>query len=426
MNMVVRRTLGSLLFSLFIALVFITPAFADDNSPAPPHPNRPNLGMDMSRQTVIVYVANTTPYAMTLKDPNSSDFPFKDQPSDTTAPVVFAPSGIPYQIPANYGASFVVAWKDAGDNVFKETNLTYTMENVDVTKDFGGVPPVCTGPANNRTGCCTNAYIGPVDIHLELDRVKKNSTGLKAEIGQLILSTVHAVVDFGEFVTEGNPVSLLQFMKSADEMKNTVVEINNKHNSDYDQIYVNSYAISNSNNLDNTPALVGQLTGDPSKYAPNDGIATQQSDANGCRQSGVVVAVSLLRAQVPTYGTFDGGLPVVLVSLFTDADWQAGYAASASVSAQETPAGYRIKQHLQREGKPGLKALRALVHSLRPQDFRLMSEAYGAIATHKALTREQEAFLVRFADALEKHATSLPALTTPQSAEHKTPVHKSK
>ena len=419
MNMVIRRTLGSLLFSLLLTLVSITPAFADDNSPAPPHPNRPNLGIDMNRQTVIVYVANTTPYNMALKDAG----PFTDLPSDPTTPVIFSPSGIPYKIPANYGASFVAAWKDAGDNVYKEAVLTYTMENVDVTSIYK--PPSCTGPANTWIGCCTNnhTYVGPVDIHLEFDRVKKNSTGLKAEIGKLILSSVHAVVDFGEFVTEGNPLSLLQFMKSADEMTNTVVEINNAHNSDYDQLYVNSYVVSYTNSLDNTPGLVWPLSGDPSKYAPNDGIATQQPDASGCTQSGIVVGVTLLRAQVPDHGTFNGGLPVMLVALFTPADWQAVNTPQVSVSAQESPAGYKIKQQLQREGKPGLKALRTLVRSLSPQDFRIMSEAYGAIAAHKPLTPVQEAFLVRLAGALEKHAASLP---TPTTSEHKTPIHKSK
>ena len=423
MNMIVRRTLGSLLFSLLLALVSITPVSAD--SPSPPHPDRPNLGMDMSRQTVVVYVANTTPYNMTLKDAG----PFIDLPSDPTAPVIFSPSGIPHKIPANYGASFVAAWKDAGDSVYKEADLTYTMDNVDVSNIFQ--PPVCSG--KNQTGCCTNPYKGSIDIHFELDRVKKDSAkDLKAEFGQLIFHSVHAAVDFGEFVTEGNPVALLKFMKAADEMTNNVKEINSQKNSDYDQLFVNSYVVNYKNDLSYVPGLVAQViepgskNNDLSDYAPNDGIATQQPDANGCTQSGIVAAVSVLRAQVPDHGTFNGGLPTVLVALFTEADWRTVNTSQVSVSAQESPAGYKIKQQLQREGKTGLKAFRTLVHSLSPQDFRLMSEAYGSITAHKKLTHEQEAFLVRLAGALEKHAASLPAPTTPQSAEHKTPVHKSK
>ena len=416
MNMVIRRTLGSLLLSLLLALVSITPVSAD--SPSPPHTDRPNLGMDMSRQTVVVYVANTTPYNMTLKDAG----PFIDLPSDPTAPVMFSPSGIPHKIPANYGASFVAAWKDAGGSVYKEADLTYTMDNVDSSTTF------------TSDGCTVNPQRGPVDIHLEFDRVKKNSAkDLRAEYGQLIFHSVHAAVDFCEFVTEGNPVALLKFMKAADEMTNNVKAINSAKDSDDDQIFVNSYVVSYLNNLTYVPGVVpqvqfttdgkGSTSGD---YAPNDGVATQQPDANGCPQSVIVVAVSILRPQNPDYETFNGGLPTMLVALFTEKDWGTATKAQVSVSAQESPAGYKIKQQLQREGKTGLKAFRTLVHSLSPQDFRMMNEAYGSITAHKKLTHEQEAFLVRLAGALEKHAASLPASTTPQSAEHKTPVHKNK
>lgn len=79
---------------------------------------------------------------------------------------------------------------------------------------------------------------------------------------------------------------------------------------------------------------------------------------------------------------------------------------------------------MQREGKKGHVAFIKLAGTLDYSDRALLSNAYKAIDANKPLSHEEEAFLLRFAEALEKHETSLPAPT--KTNDRQSPVHKHK
>ena len=362
-------------------------------------------------------MVNTTPYNMTFKNG-----PFVNHVTQQAVqgdydegPIIYTPSGIPYQIPPRTGGSFVVSWQDTGkdaDHVFPEADITYTLKSVDSSDLY------LSG------ACTTNAAIGDVDLHLEFDRVKETKS-LKSEIFKTILHTTAMLVDATEFVLEGNPIAFAGFVVAATETAEDIASLVNGANESWDQIYVNSFVVPANNNLSYVPGIVSKYTSSDtaSQY---DGIATQQPAANGCPQSDIVVQVAMLREKPPTSGGhLNGQLPAVLVTVSTYKDWMAATAATTSVSLQASSSGNKISQQLKREGRSGQKAFFKLVRSMKKPDLDILKAAYRAIEDKKALSQEQELKLAELATAFEKHLTSMPTssgrTTLDRTTDHKTP-----
>ena len=430
MNMDIKKFLGFLVFSLFLSFSYASPVLAGNDSPSPPHKSYPNLAWEVSeRKTAIVYVFNATPYAMALKNNPFTDSNYSESPQTYDAtPIVYSPSGLPRTIPPKYAAPFVISWMDTGDSadkVNKEAVITYNMQNVDSTKMY--TPAACT----------VNPQVGQADILLEFDRVKPNSTGMASAVGKLILSSVASLTDLVGFVTEGNPIAFAGFFVAACELPEEIKDINELNDKDADQLYFSAFVVgskdtvpTNSNPdtitqipqisyLDATPSTVD----DPS----SDGVATQHAAGHGCPQSDIVVTTALLRDKKASEGNFDGVLPVVLVVVAENNDWQKAISPTTNVTMQASPAGYKISQRLKRESKAGMKAYWILLRSLAKDDSRLFIDAYTAIRAHKTLTHDQEDCLARVASALEKHTTTVqPASTPVKSPVHNTTLPKNK
>ena len=423
MSVSARRMFNFLVVSCFLSLTVATPAFADKMSdPDSDLKAKPNMAWNVSeRKTVIVHVLNATKFNMVLK--SSSDF--KDHSISTSKPVqyqeadvdpfVFSPTGIPHTIPAKQGASFIVSWLDTAatsendNNIYPNTNLVYTLQNV--VKD-------------NDSSCAGN-----VDVNLGFNRVTHQKE-LKSEYFALGLHCASALIEGLTLVAEPNMVALLGFLNAGAEIAEDSIDIN-ESKEDSDQVYFNAYVVS-ATKATNYPSIYtfnsGTMT---TSNAPEyDGFYTQHGDTQGCAQEYIVPTVIMMREQKADHTKLDGHLPQVLVVLTDSVTWNnarnAVLGSTAGISASVSPAGSQISQYLKRTGKKGEGDFVKLARTLSLNDSRTFSEAFDAIRGHKTISHEQEALLARFAAALEKHANSLePAKGQGNSTvENSTPAHK--
>ena len=427
--MSVRKPFVSLVLSLFLIVTFTAPAFAEKTGDlSDEQKGRPNLVWDvMDRKSAIIYLINTTPYDMLYK---SSDFTDQrgaiDHPEQSPwadlEPFIFSPSGLPHKIPARSGTGFVVSWLDTAapsaynDNEIKQdASLNYTMKNVDSSYLY---TPNC-GP-----------LVGDVDIHLAWARAK-DSTSLNSTLFKTVLHASALITDSVEFVTEGSAKALYGALISAAELTEDALEINEKNN-DTDQMYFSAYPIGKSGNTTEHPTIYTTTPRDDAKKedsktaAKYDALYSELAPASGCPQSYIVSSMAILREKSASNGKLDGHLPIVFVTLLTYQDWQSYAASQTQVSLQESVAGNKISQHLQREKRKGQIAFVKLAHTLKPAESRLFIEAYQALRSHQRLSQEQENLLARFAVALEKNEKTLPADTTPKSQFNNTPVTRKK
>ena len=422
MNKGVEKILCSLVFSMLLAFSAAPSAYAEELT-SPKYPGRPNVAWDVSLiEVVVVHVLNTTPYDMQIESTNGKvDSDFKDfytvnsvypqEKGTSVSPTAVTPSGIPYKIPAKSGASFIVSWLDTAssggkqfnaDEVYPDLNITYTMKQV-----------VSNWPAQN----CPNPTTGDVKILLDFNRVKQQQKSLKGDIFQLIVSGAAFVVDAAEFVVEPNPLSFMGYLISAEEIGSTAKEIAERSSSS-NQAYFSAYVLPKGNSTtDNFPAAYappnkGYSSND--QAAPYDGLYSQHGpNGGGCPQAYIIPAVMVQRETGPDQGKLDGHLPVVFVTLATSVDWNSAMMSLNQPTMQASSAGYKITQYLNREGKKGHVAFIKLARTLNHNELVLLDGAYKAIEQKKALSREQEALLEVFAEALEKHATSLPTMKNP-------------
>ena len=413
MNKDIKKTLGVLLISLLLVCSAPSPANAEGLT-SPKYPGRPNVVWNVSLiEVVTVHVLNTTPYDMVLASSDFKDFytvnsVYPQEKSTSVDPTAFTPSGIPNKIPAKSGASFVVSWLDTAssggkefntDNVYPDRNMAYTMKQV----------------VSNLINC-PNPPTGDVTVHLDFNRVKEAQPSLKGDIFKLIVSGAAFVVDVAEFAVEPNPLSFMGYLISAEEIGSTAKEIAERGGSS-DQAYFSAYVLpmgdSTTGNFPATYAPTKSFTSND-EAAPYDGLYSQHGqNGGGCPQSYIIPAVIVQRETGPSDTHLDGHLPVVFVTLATSVDWNSAMHSQTQVTPQASAAGYRITQHLQREGKKGHVAFIKLARTLNHSEFALFDDAYKALEQKKNLSREQEVFLLRFADALEKHETSLPKLKNP-------------
>lgn len=413
MNKDNKKIFYSLAVSLLFVLSAVSPAYAE-GATNPLYPGRPNVVWnETSRSTVVVHIFNTTGYEMDLA---SSDFKDIDYPTDyhpqygstKASPFAFSPSGIPQKILKQSATSFVVSWLDTAlkdgfnnDNVLADLNIVYTMKQVNSSSAY-------------NQSACPNPTTGDVTIHLDFNRVKEVQKSLKGEVFKLIAHSAEFLLDGAESVIEPNPIVLTGFLLSAYEIASDSKEIAERDGSS-NQVYFSAYALPQSNNAtSNFPGVYGgtNLNATSSDAAaPYDGLYSQQGTTQGCPQAYIIPAVLVQRETGPSDGSLSGHMPVVFVTLATVSDWEAAIASQTKVTMQASSAGYKITQQLQREGRKRHAAFIKLTRTLNRNERELFDGAYKAIRDKKALTREQEALLLRFAEALEKHETALPRLT---------------
>ena len=417
MNKVIKKTLSFLLISILIVFSAAAPAYAEGLT-GPKYPDRPNVVWDVSLiEVVVVHIINTTPYEMDLASSDFKDFytvnsVYPQEKTTSIDPVAFSPSGIPHKIPAKSGASFVVSWLDTAsssgkefntDEVYPDLNMAYTMKQV-----------VSNWPAQN----CPNPTTGDVTVHLDFNRVKQQQKSLKGDIFKLMVSGAAFVVDVAEFAVEPNPLSFMGYLISAEEIGATAKEIAAR-GSTTDQAYFSAYILPMNNSLTgNFPGVYNSTNTSSSttseQAAPYDGLYSQQGpNGGGCPQSYIIPAVVVQRETGASDTHLDGHLPVVAVVLATSVDWNSAMKSQTQATMQASAAGYRIAQYMQREGKKGHAAFIKLARTLNHNELVLFDGAYNAIEQKKALSREQETLLELFAEALEKHATSLPTTKNP-------------
>lgn len=430
MNKKSKKIVGTLFVFLFLILASVSPVLASSPS-TPAHPKYPYIVWDVSiRKTVVVHVLNATPYVMEYKDSTfanavvSSTTPVQNY-ANSAPPIAFTPSGIPYKLPAKTGASFAVSWLDVNDkaaSVLANAYVNFQLDNVDSSSMY------------TVAGCTINPQIGNVRLLLNFDRVKE-TRNLKSEIYKTILHTSAALVDALEIAMEpANPLAWAGFITASQEAAEDIKTLNSENQSE-DQLFVSAFVPQYNNNMDLLPGIISLYQSDEGA-SDYDGITTQQPSGNGCPQSSLAVGLAVLREKAPDAKSLDGSLPAVFLVVATIQDWTAAGAADATVTRQDSPAGYEISQQLKREGKNGRKALFKLVRTMNASDLHMMQSAYNSIHAHKPLSQHQEALLAKLAAAFAKHAETMPAeggvnrpgsnISGPNMADHQTPVHRNK
>ena len=364
------------------------------SSVSPPHPRRPNISMEVPhKHTLVVNLVNMTKWTMRLTS-GSGDLRIptiqQNVQSYDTPGFVFLPGGIPQTIPPNKGTSsdptvdvylsarpFVFVWQDAGSNktAKPEVNLTYQMLNVD---SYG------TG---FRDACGNTGQPGNVNIHVEFDRIKLGPPALKSEIFETIVSGVMAVAELAAFVTEGNPIAFVGFLKETKAFVTDIKTINQEKNDYSDTAYFNSYAIACDGDLEKTPSFVTHPASGVDNEPPQDGVGTQQGSVNGNPQENLVVAQYLLRVKGPSKAKFDGRLPVLSIVVMTKSDWTAGRVFSNPAPPQISAAGAQIASQLRAEGVNGRRRLLKLVRSMSGQEIQSLLLAYNDVRSRKKLRR---------------------------------------
>lgn len=417
MNKGFKKILGLLVVALSFGLAAAPPVYAESS---PAYPDRPNVVWDVSeRKTVIVHLINATNFPLQFASSDFSDKVYKDarvqyyagngnsfEPSPLD-PFAFSPSGIPHQIPAKRTAAFVVSWLDTAgvkgnasnaDQVMPDVNLQYTMKGVTTNYD--------------KSSCPNGVTAGDVLLHMDFNRVKHTKDGLAGDIFKLMVSSTALVVDSIEMALEPNPISLAGFLISATEIAEDSEEIHQKNSdSDSDQLYFNAYVVAANGNMSQIPEIHKSadmgVTETAKEAAPYDGLYTIHDLTAGCPQAYIVPVVALEREMAASKGDLSGHLPAVVVALVTEPDIVAAMNSQTKVTVQASAAGYRMTQHLQREGHKGQVAFIKLARSLSPSNRALLDGAYKEIHAKKPLSRDQEDFLLKFAIALEKHETKL-------------------
>lgn len=407
MNKGFKKILGLLVVALSFGLAAAPPVYAAEKT-SPAYPNRPNVVWDVSeRKTVIVHLINATNFPMQVDGSDFKDYVDNDhqvQLYGDQGPVAFSPSGIPQQIPAKRSAAFVVSWLDTQKNgnntgdVMPDVALQYAMKGV--TSNY------------NKSSCPNGVTTGDVLLHLNFNRVKHTKDGLAGDIFKLMVSSTALVVDSVEMALEPNPISLAGVLISATEIAEDSAEIHQKNSdSDSDQLYFSAYVVAANGNLDQNPEIhrtADMGTSESAKEAAQyDGLYSIQDPTAGCPQAYIVPVVALEREMAASKGSLSGHLPAVVVALVTEPDIIAAMNSQTKVTVQASSAGYRMTQHLQREGHKGQVAFIKLARSLSSNDRALLDGAYKEIHAKKTLSREQEEFLLKFAIALEKHETKL-------------------
>ena len=432
MNKRIKRLLASLTLILLPGLFCAPPsAFADEITKPPDQvARRPNVTWDVTnRKTVIVHMLNLTPYNIDYVSSDFKDYYVDYRVQDTHSqygryanPTVFSPSGIPYKIPAQSGASFVVSWLDtaylntirgddtADDNIFPDAFMRYIVRQVKATDEKG-----------------TKEYVDDVGLSLEFYRLKQDVSLNGIVIMKKVLNYTSLLRSAITVVTHPTPGSVIGYLKTTEKMAQNSAEFKVK-NTDTDQIFFNAFILDKNDNLNQIPEIysdenLDKLTSDQSS-APYDALFTQHAASSGYPNASIITAVTIQHEIGPNEQSLSGHLPELFVTIATSQDWNAVRDTQVTVSLQASAAGNRITQHFERTGDKGRVAFIKLARTLSHEDLLLFNGAYAAIRAQKALSREQEAFLLRFAIALEKNATKLETNATP--AAHNLPAHKIK
>ena len=432
MNKGIKRILASLVFSLLLGLFCAPPsAFADEISKPPDNvAKRPNVTWDVTnRKTVIVHMLNLTPYNIDYVSSDFKDYYVDYRVQDPHSqyyryanPTVFSPSGIPYKIPAQSGASFVVSWLDTAylnnmshdvtsdDNIFTDAFMRYIVRQVKATDETG-----------------KKEYVGDVGISLEFYRLKQDVSLNGIVIMKKVLNCTSLLRSAITVVTNPTPGSVIGYLKTTEKMAQNAAEFKVK-NTDTDQIFFNAFTLDKNNNLNQIPEIYSDENLDRlasgQSSAPYDALYTQHATSSGYPNAAIVTAVTIQHEIGPNEQSLSGHLPELFVTIATAQDWNSSLHSQATVSLQASAAGNRITQHLERTGDKGRVAFIKLARTLSHEDLLLFNDAYAAIRAQKALSREQEVFLLRFAIALEKNAAKLETNATP--AAHSLPAHKTK
>ena len=414
MKTILGKSVTALVLSMIIAMWPIQTAFADKPT-TPSYANRPNLVWNVpDRETVIVHVLNTTPYDLEYVNSDFHDFSQSHVQSTHSYayPRVFTPSGIPHKIPSKTGATFVVSYIDTLDSkghwdVVNNLNMTYIMRNIDVT---GHVDP---------KACANNVTKGDVTLLLNFNRVVESQDSLKGDVFKLIVAGTSMIVSTIGMIVEPNPLPVIEFLISAQEIAVTSKEIADRSGGS-DQNYFSAYILPIGNSTTNGFPYV-YMTENPKDYTDGStaaqyaGLYSQQSSSGGCPQASIVSAVMVQRDTGPSDKTLDGNMPVAFVTLATLQDWISAMKAQQAQTPSSSAAGNRISQFLKREGKNGNVAFVKLARTLNDKEFNLLETTYDDLLKKKLLSRLEEDFLAHFADALEHHAVKLPPFAMPST-----------
>ena len=415
----IKRTFAALLSFLLLAISAAQPVHAAQST-TPAYPSRPNVVWNVStRKTVVVHIFNTTPFNLELASSDlkalwGDDGAFPQCQDSQVPPSLFTPSGIPYKIPAKSGASFAVSYLDTfgggrscnDDSIIPDVNLVYTMKQVDSSSAFL--------PAG-----CPNPVIGDVKIHLDFNRVKEVQPSLKGGIFKLVMQGASFIAKSIGLIIEPTPGGVTRWIKSGYKIAGDAVELANREG-DTDETYFSAYVLPMNNSVSsNFPGIYNSTDTTQSTSAetaaPYDGLYSQHGTSQGCPQAYIIPAVVVQRETPPDKGQLNGHLPVIGVVLATSVDWTSAMHSMVQSTAQASAAGNKISQLMLREGENAHIAFIKLARTLSPAQHTLLDGAYASIHHKKPLTREQEAFLVLFAETLERHATALPRTV---------PVHK--
>jgi hypothetical protein len=389
-------------------------------------------------KTLVIQIANLTPYAMKLTNFSPTLHDEIDRSRHTAKSFMFAPLGLPQNIPPVMGDpanakpyTAVLAWDDGGtaDDKYAVNNwLIYTLSGVDCTD-----PLLCTVDKED------------VDIGLWVTRSNPDKS-LDAkyyfQLARNILHEVFALV--GVIVFPEIPLSWANFIIGGAELEKTSYQFNaeQKAGDVGHQWYIASYAVPSKTSLCYNAAISGCY---PSPAIADDAIETNWGAANaGPTQSRIVVITQVRRGKSAQpsekYGCSQywsswgslGSAPVAMVTVTTTDVWYpAVMAAMAKCSATPTPdycptpsavASLRdaprfsrppacsavsdalpmIHTILKEHGRDGLLALASVVRSLNPVHRQLLAEMFQKWRASESFTPQDEALLHLIAVRLRK------------------------
>jgi hypothetical protein len=385
-------------------------------------------------KTLVVQIANLTPYNMKLKltglSPTLHDE--TDRARKTNKSFMFAPLGLPENIPPLAGDptnakpyTTVLSWDD-NDGYTVDNYLTYTLEGVDCTDTQAC--KICTDPQH-----CTVIEKENVDVGLWITRSNPDKALTASYYFQLARNILHEVFSIvAVAVFPEVPLSWVNFVLGTAELTKTAIQFDGEQKAadEGHKWYVAAFPVPSTKSLCYTyPKCY------PSQAIADDAIEENWGPGDGgITQSRIVVVTQLRRGKAAqksvdtacniyaSWGSL-GSAPVLMVTVMTIDVWNpAVVAAMAKCALTPTPdycptptagaqgsggpgfsrlppssalsdAGPMIRSILEEHGREGLLALVSVVRGLNTQQQQLLRETFQAWRAGESLTPNEQALL---------------------------------
>ncbi len=369
--------------------------------------------------SVVVRLVNMTPYTVEFVESSLADQTNTDR--GTHKSLMFAPVGVPgsyngkgLALPGLNGAwsknendydvftpsssgqtthsyNMLFSWDDQGGTV-TDSHVTWVVKNVKGWTDNQGA---------RRTG---DAKIG-LWFHRNKPSNSLRSEGLEevCKILTVFLDTIGLMLD------PENPIAWWDELVAVKELASSDFEEENS-SATGTKMWVASYAYPDPGSACDiagpqcTPFSIASDVGSDEEGATTDGIATRWAsgdDAGGYVGPYIEVTTHILRGKDQTGTGWNGGLPIVIVVLWTQDFFQAALTAYNGTALKACPEGAHLHSLLAGRNRQKFFEFAHLFSTLNPEQRKAYYEIGTELRKHHPISTEQKALLVAMARALE-------------------------